>query len=1802
MRRLAAALLVVLAAAASGAPALAQTAPTHCTSDPKELWCATLTMGTFGNRVGFVAGSYGSVAPATFDWRTAKIAVRQLYYSTTNGTVSSLRFFIARASGTTPRDGLLGLYSYALEIGTGTGKKSFSIDTPGRTTGFSFADHDLSWSENDDVPVKLIRANTPPTSANRTVTATQDTEYRFSTSDFDFSDLDGDRLGGVKIVSVPAMGKGVLMRGSTTLGAGDSVSRAELRAGRLKYVPPSGETGTGFASFTFKVSDGERESTATYTMTVNVAAASVTAHCDPSDPREIWCSTLTVGRNPVSIDDLGYEKSSHGSLTLDRFTRQAVTIKVTLLEYASNGVTFAIAHASGPTPPDGLLGDGIHFLEIGAEGGKRSFLLTQIRENSYRVRGLAFSWSVNETVPVRLLRGNGAPTATDGAVTTAQDTWYRFRETDFGFRDADGQALSSVKIVSLPEAGALKIGQFNNIQQGETRVTDVGLGDRVTQTDIKGGRLVYVPPTGRHGAGLGSFAFRVNDGFDDSAANYTMTVNVTRRAGSGMSTPTHCNPSDPIELWCATLTVGTSGNRVGLVAGSYGSVAPATFDWRTAKIAVRQLYYSTTNGTVSSLRFFIARSSGTRPRDGLLGARRFALEIGTGAGKKSLPIDAPEFSVAFNLPTTGLSWSQNDTVPVKLLHANTPPTATDGAVTTARDADYRFEALDFGFRDADGQELSSVNIVALPGAGKLTLGGTNLPAGATVTRTQLDAGNLGYDPPAGRHGTGLASFSFKVNDGHADSDSSYTMTVHVTPPFNAAPDGHCNPLDTRELWCATMTVGARATQTGFGSPNTGSLTQGTFDWRTNTLNVHDLIYYGSQGDLVFFVELSSGTTPADGLLGPGDFSLEIGTGAGRKSFPFTPGTARVSRFSPDRLFWSVGDKVPVKLLRVQAHAPTAPTAPELDAPPATVGFLRARWQAPEDPGNGIRGYHVHYRRTDSQGGVTWAVGADAREHILGRLDPGATYEVKVRAVYTTDERLAFADPTQRGPWSSGTLIRLPAAGTAPPNDITVSLEFPPGAPPVLASLSQKLVHRLRVSGLYDISGLGPKQSGIATVKLVLRPSSGAPAFYWSYGLGIPYKFIVWDGPGTGYWERAYPVGNDFFLNHGPLSLEITPSDTMPSNSPWLNTRIGTPSRLCVETSGGSPCPPPGSSDQQVEVDPPTVQDTPGVAGAGSDGTWGVGDTVEVTLTFSERVEVDESRGTPSVGVELGGVSAAARQAAYVRGSGTAALTFGYTLIQGDGSHTRMGVTPNSLALNGGTIRSVESQADALLEHEGTLRQGRTSRSDGPDVRFDGVPNSHDGETAFKVSVQFGGEPSGLSAKRDAASVLEVTGGSVATAREMGKDANTAWEVTVAPDGAGDVTVRLPARACNEAYAVCIGGRALSEAVEATVPGPPLTAAFTQAPAAHDGTSAFMLHFEFSHEPKDFSYRTVRDALFDVEGGRIEKARRLEGGRDLRWEITVVPDGAAAVTLAARATTDCAAQHAACDAEGRKFAGALSLTVPGPATLAVADATVKEAEGSALDFVVTLSHSLSVPVTVGYVTADGTAEAGSDYSETSGTLTFAVGQTQKTVSVPVSADQVDEESETLTLTLSSQNPSGVRLADAEATGTIENTDPQPGGTTEAPTARFANLPANHDGASAFTVELHFSAAPAELTATTVAGGLLEVAGGTVTSAQQKTSGDSRGWEVTVTPSQVDDIEIRLPARACGETNAVCVGGRALADAATATVRVTLWPPHRRRSSHHSSGVRRGPNAARLCHKLLALAPMRQSRPCGRQTQH
>ena len=95
------------------------------------------------------------------------------------------------------------------------------------------------------------------------------------------------------------------------------------------------------------------------------------------------------------------------------------------------------------------------------------------------------------------------------------------------------------------------------------------------------------------------------------------------------------------------------------------------------------------------------------------------------------------------------------------------------------------------------------------------------------------------------------------------------------------------------------------------------------------------------------------------------------------------------------------------------------------------------------------------------------------------------------------------------------------------------------------------------------------------------------------------------------------------------------------------------------------------------------------------------------------------------------------------------------------------------------------------------------------------------------------------------------------------------------------------------------------------------------------------------------------------------------------------------------------------------------------------------EGDGLDFVVSASFPSADTITVDYETRNGTAVAGQDYQAAQGTLTFAPGETSRTVSVSTLDDALEEPTEAFALTLSSS--ANARLAVASADGTILDDD-------------------------------------------------------------------------------------------------------------------------------------------------------------------
>ncbi|MBI2931148.1 MAG: FG-GAP repeat protein, partial [Planctomycetes bacterium] len=117
--------------------------------------------------------------------------------------------------------------------------------------------------------------------------------------------------------------------------------------------------------------------------------------------------------------------------------------------------------------------------------------------------------------------------------------------------------------------------------------------------------------------------------------------------------------------------------------------------------------------------------------------------------------------------------------------------------------------------------------------------------------------------------------------------------------------------------------------------------------------------------------------------------------------------------------------------------------------------------------------------------------------------------------------------------------------------------------------------------------------------------------------------------------------------------------------------------------------PNGWNEADFRIPAPSGPTVTNVTSTAANGTYGVGATIPVTVTFSSVVYVT---GTPQLTLATGGPGTAVN---YSSGSGTNTLTFTYTVATGDSSPDLDYSTSGSLTLNGGTIQDAGSNNAVL---------------------------------------------------------------------------------------------------------------------------------------------------------------------------------------------------------------------------------------------------------------------------------------------------------------------------------------------------------------------------------------------------------------------------------------------------------------------------------------------------------------------------
>ncbi|MFZ2726866.1 MAG: DUF4347 domain-containing protein [Methylococcaceae bacterium] len=120
---------------------------------------------------------------------------------------------------------------------------------------------------------------------------------------------------------------------------------------------------------------------------------------------------------------------------------------------------------------------------------------------------------LNTTTASLSITDKTAPTAVDNTFTINEDTAYSFSSSDFGYADLNGDAFNSIKVISLPLAGSLKLNDAN-----------ININQIISASDLN--NLTFTPSTNANGSHYASFNFSVNDGTLDSVLTNNILFNV----------------------------------------------------------------------------------------------------------------------------------------------------------------------------------------------------------------------------------------------------------------------------------------------------------------------------------------------------------------------------------------------------------------------------------------------------------------------------------------------------------------------------------------------------------------------------------------------------------------------------------------------------------------------------------------------------------------------------------------------------------------------------------------------------------------------------------------------------------------------------------------------------------------------------------------------------------------------------------------------------------------------------------------------------------------------------------------------------------------------------------------------------------------------------------------------------------------------------------------------------------------------------------------------------------------------------
>jgi hypothetical protein len=267
----------------------------------------------------------------------------------------------------------------------------------------------------------VTSVNDAPTSADQTVTGTEDTSYTLQTADFGFGTGYADAKDApapnafVKVILTSLPASGTLRLSGSVVQAGASVSISDIEDGKLTYTPAANVNGNNAAQVGFKVRDnggvtngGVDTSTSTYTVTINITPVN---------------DAPTSGNSAVTIlEDASYTFSASDFPLTDGADSPANILQSVIITSLPSVGTLKLSGTDvtvGQEIPTASLGSLVFTPAANANGLSYALVGFKVKDNGGTANGGVDTSVSNNTVTINVTSVNDQPVATGNATLNA---------------------------------------------------------------------------------------------------------------------------------------------------------------------------------------------------------------------------------------------------------------------------------------------------------------------------------------------------------------------------------------------------------------------------------------------------------------------------------------------------------------------------------------------------------------------------------------------------------------------------------------------------------------------------------------------------------------------------------------------------------------------------------------------------------------------------------------------------------------------------------------------------------------------------------------------------------------------------------------------------------------------------------------------------------------------------------------------------------------------------------------------------------------------------------------------------------------------------------------------------------------------------------------------------------------------------------------------------------------------------------------------------------------------------------------